>query len=40
MDYHFLTRIEPENYSDGHHSDPFVYRIITDKILSVHNKQL
>ena len=40
FDFTYMPDTKPENYSDGHHGDPFVYRIITDKILSVYSKQL
>ena len=40
FDFTYMPETKPENFSDGHHGDPFVYRIITDKILSVYNKQL
>lgn len=40
FDFTYMPETKPENFSDAHHGDPFVYRIITDKILSVYNKQL
>lgn len=38
LDFTYMPETKPENFSDGHHGDPFVYRIITDKIQSVYNK--
>ena len=37
FDFTYMPETKPENFSDTHHGDPFVYRIITDKILSMYN---
>ena len=36
FDFTYMPETKQENFSDAHHGDPFVYRIITDKILNVY----
>lgn len=40
FDFTYMPETKPENFSDAHHGDPFVYRIITDKILNSYKKEL
>lgn len=39
FDFTYMPETRPENFSDAHHGDPFVYRTITDKILRVYSKR-